>query len=157
MEDTFAIIKPDAFGKPWLEQLLEKNDEEDPEPQVDEDGVEIPPPPKAPWKTVTNVRAPDMALEIVKRIERAGFEIVQRKTMLLTPKVCAGSGWQPPVVLMPNFLNPAGRRGVLRGAQGQGLLPRPGQANDVRPVPGHGPAPRQRHQGVAKPDGGHQP
>ncbi len=84
---TFAIIKPDAFGKPWVETVLEKNDADEEEPVVDEDGVEQPRAPREAWKSVTNVRAPDMGIEILKRIEQAGFQIVKRKTMQLTRKV----------------------------------------------------------------------
>lgn len=87
MEDTFAIIKPDAWGKPWIENILEKNDAEEEEAVGDD---EEPRPPREPWKTVQTVRAPDMGAEILKRIERAGFEIVKRKTMLLTAKVGNG-------------------------------------------------------------------
>ncbi len=87
MEETFAIIKPDAFGKPWIEQLLEKNDAEVEDPGQDENGDPLPALPREEWKTVPFVRAPDMGEEIIKRIEAAGFEIVKRKTMLLTPKV----------------------------------------------------------------------
>ena len=89
MEETFAIIKPDAWGKPWIENVLERNDaEEEPAPaDDDEDDPDAPRPVREQWKTVQTVRAPDMGAEILKRIERAGFEIVKRKTMLLTPKV----------------------------------------------------------------------
>lgn len=102
LEDTFAIIKPDAFGKPWVEYLLEKNDAED-EPPADGDGSDAEErPPREEWKRVANVRAPDMGVEIISRIERAGFEIVKRKTLLLTPKVRGGAGaLRPPGGLQP--------------------------------------------------------
>lgn len=29
MERTLAIIKPDAVGKPWVERILAKNDEDE--------------------------------------------------------------------------------------------------------------------------------
>lgn len=87
IQETFAIIKPDAFGQPWLENVLEKNDEEEVDPGVDEDGEPLPKPPREEWKVTVQQRAPDMGIEILKRIEAAGFEIVQRKTVLLTPKV----------------------------------------------------------------------
>ena len=87
LEETFAIIKPDAFGKPWIENVLEKNDAEAEEPGLDENGDPLPAPAREEWKTVQVVRAPDMGEEIIKRLEAAGFEIVKRKTMLLTPQV----------------------------------------------------------------------
>lgn len=90
MEDTFAIIKPDAFGKPWIETILEKNDAAEEEPVPDDgSGDDDAPvkPPREEWKATQSMRAPDMGAEIIKRIEAAGFEIVKRKTMLLTPKV----------------------------------------------------------------------
>jgi hypothetical protein len=84
LEDTFAIIKPDAFGKPWLEYVMQKNEEE--EPPAD-DGDEDRPP-RDPFNRVAQVRAADMGEEILKRIAKAGFEVVQRKTMKLTAQVC---------------------------------------------------------------------
>jgi hypothetical protein len=83
VEDTFAIIKPDAFGQPWIEWVLEKNEEEE-EPPVDDEDEGSARPPREPFKRVAKQRAPDMGVEILKRITAAGFEIVQRKTMKLT-------------------------------------------------------------------------
>ena len=69
MERTLAIIKPDACGKPWLEEVMVK-DEEAEEPAF------------VPQK---EVRAPDIADEIIKRIQSEGFTIVQKKIVRLTP------------------------------------------------------------------------
>lgn len=88
MEETLAILKPDVFGKPWLEALLEKNDEEPPEVDDDDDDAEPPPEPE-PWKSSASVRAPDMTTVILDRIAAEGFDVVQRKTLQLTPAVAA--------------------------------------------------------------------
>jgi hypothetical protein len=84
-EDTFAIIKPDAFGQPWIEYTMVKNTEE--EPEVEEGDEAVVRPPREEFVRVGNTRAPDMGVEVLKRIVEAGFTIVDRKTMRLTKHV----------------------------------------------------------------------
>ena len=90
-EDTFGIIKPDAWGQPWIEYVMEKNEEEEAPPADDDEDVERPP--REPFKRVAKQRAPDMGVEILKRIEAAGFVVAERKTMKLTRQVCNTTTW----------------------------------------------------------------
>jgi len=76
-ERTLALIKPDATGKPWLEEYGSKVP---PPADLPEDA----PPPADQWTTNNVLRSTDKRIEIIKRIERAGFKIVQQKTVYLS-------------------------------------------------------------------------
>ena len=65
MERTFALIKPDAVGKPWTEEVEEKAEE-------------------GPDVKVTKTRAGDKSNEILKRIAAAGFTVVSQRLLQLT-------------------------------------------------------------------------
>jgi nucleoside diphosphate kinase len=72
VQRTLALVKPDACGRPWIE-VVQVRDEDDP---GDEDAPR--------FKATEERRAEDKADEIVKRIEAAGFRIVERKLTRLS-------------------------------------------------------------------------
>jgi adenylate kinase len=74
METTFALIKPDATSKPWLEERLAKEALPDDAPE----GAE------AAWAAALETRSADKSTDILARIEKAGFRVVAHKMTHLT-------------------------------------------------------------------------
>lgn len=64
-ERTLCLITPDAVGKPWVEHVFSKNDEDE--------VVEL-----------DEVRAADKSAEIINRIRASGLKIVTQKTLRIT-------------------------------------------------------------------------
>jgi len=72
VERTLALVKPDACGRPWMETIMVKVEDE-----TDDGPVER-------WVEKQVERAPDKATEIIARIEAAGFRIARQLTRRLT-------------------------------------------------------------------------
>lgn len=66
---TFALIKPDCVGVPWVDELEGKGE--------NEEGEEIAVP-------LLEQRAPDKSDEILKRVTAAGFTIVEKRLVQIT-------------------------------------------------------------------------
>ena len=77
LQRTLALVKPDACGQPWYDIVMKR-----PEEQEDADEEEAAQLPK--WVETKELRAADKATEILKRIEQAGFTIVDQKLMRLS-------------------------------------------------------------------------
>jgi adenylate kinase len=77
LQRTLALIKPDACGQPWIETYVTKAPV--PEDQDEADAAK-----DDKWEISTEMRAPDKAVEIIARINKAGFAIVQQRLMHLS-------------------------------------------------------------------------
>ena len=78
VQRTLALIKPDACGQAWYDKVLKRPEE--PEEELDEEEAAARP----AWVEVQELRAPDKAEEILKRIKADGFTIVKSKIMRLS-------------------------------------------------------------------------
>ena len=80
VERTLALIKPDATGVPWFESFWAKAAPA----EGAEEGAEEEKPKGDEWGVGRDMRAPNKAEAIVARAEKAGFRVVQRKTLHLS-------------------------------------------------------------------------
>ena len=88
VERTLALLKPDATGVPWFEGF-EAKAPPPPEPEEGADEAEVAAAAAAaakadPWLVAKDMRAPNKAEELLARIAKAGFKVVQRRTVHLS-------------------------------------------------------------------------
>jgi adenylate kinase len=79
LERTLALIKPDACARPWMDELVAKA-------VPAEDAPEDAPAPKEKWVPAPELRSRDKAVDIIARIRKEGFTIVEEKMMRLSKK-----------------------------------------------------------------------
>ncbi len=77
VQRTLALVKPDACGQPWYDIVMKRPEE--PEDADEEEAAQLP-----KWVETKELRAADKATEILKRIEQAGFNIIDQKLMRLS-------------------------------------------------------------------------